>query len=378
MLEISKSALKNNIRFLKSFFNGGTIISSVVKANAYGHDITKYVPLAESEGLNHFSVFSTDEAREVLKSKTGNPTIMIMGWIDLADLDWVIENNIEFYVYDIEKLEQSAKVAKKLRTKARIHVEVETGLNRTGLKRRQFKKAASIIKNNKDCLKIKGLCTHYAGAESIANHVRVQRQITRYFNFYNWFFANEIMPELRHTASSAAALSYPRTRMDMVRIGILQYGFWPSPETQVQYFSKNKGAPDPLQRLITWKSRVMTVKNVNQGEFVSYGTAYFAHEKKRIAVIPVGYSHGYSRSLSNQGIVLIREHRVKVIGYVNMNMLIADVTSIPGVETGDEVVLIGSQGDFTISLAAFTDFSNQLNYELLTRLPANIPRIIVD
>ena len=251
-------------------------------------------------------------------------------------------------------------------------------MNRTGLIQKDLKKAVDLIKNNSALFIVKGLCTHFAGAESIANHVRIQKQIKKYNQIYKWIINQGIVPEIRHTACSAAAISYPRTRMDMVRIGIWQYGFWPTLETYIQYISKQMDKTDPLQRVISWKSQVMSIKKVKTGEFVSYGTAYLANEDKIIAIIPVGYSHGYSRSLSNMGRVLIGGQRAAVIGVVNMNMLIVDVTNIPDVKRGNEVVLIGNQNGLEISLASFADFNNQLNYELLARLPINILRKVVN
>ena len=187
-----------------------------------------------------------------------------------------------------------------------------------------------------------------------------------------------LQPDKCHTACSAAAMRYPDTRMDLVRIGILQYGFFPSRELQVELNHK-RGIPlDPLRRIISWKSRVMDVKYVGAGEFVGYGTSYLANADMKIATIPVGYSHGYSRSLSNQGRVLIRGQRVVVVGTVNMNMISVDVTQVEGVEKGDEVVLIGQQGELEISVSSFSEFSDQVNYELLTRLPRDIPRKVVD
>jgi alanine racemase len=164
--------------------------------------------------------------------------------------------------------------------------------------------------------------------------------------------------------------------MDMARIGIMQYGFWPSRETFINYLSKKSDKSDPLKRVITWKSTIMTKHKVKAGEFVGYGNSYMAENETEVAIIPVGYAHGYSRSLSNQGRVLIHGQRMGVIGMVNMNMLIVDVTNIPDCEIGDEVVLIGKQGDLEISVSSFGELSIQLNYELLTRLPQDIPRIV--
>lgn len=376
VIELSKEALESNINFLREYLNGEVILSSVVKGNAYGHGIDEFVPLAEQAGINHFSVFSVDEAYKVCKKKSRESRVMIMGWVDDDALEWVINNNIEFYVFEINRLIASLEVARRLEKPARVHIEVETGMNRTGFKQKTLAKVADYLRQNPEYLIFEGLCTHYAGAESIANHVRVQKQYTRFIKIHSWFKKQGLEPKLRHSASSAAAMIYPKTRMDMVRVGILQYGFWPSSETFIHYISKRKEKLDPLLRVISWKSRIMSIKNVNQGEFISYGTSYLATENKKIAIIPIGYAHGYSRGLSNSGRVLINGYRVSVIGMVNMNMLIADITLLHDVEVGDEVVLIGKQGDYTISVSSFTQMSDQLNYELLTRLPANTTRLV--
>ncbi|MEO8399502.1 MAG: alanine racemase, partial [Ignavibacteriaceae bacterium] len=200
----------------------------------------------------------------------------------------------------------------------------------------------------------------------------------KYKEAYDFLKSNNIIPRLRHTACSAAAITYPETRMDMVRIGILQYGYWPAKETFIQYISNKKNFKDPLERIITWKSKIMNIKKVKIGEFVGYGTTFLAHKDLKIAVVPIGYAYGFSRSLSNQGRVLINGQRVGVIGLVNMNLMIIDVSDLAQVKKGDEVVMIGSQADLSISVASFSEMSNLLNYELLTRLPESIPRIVVD
>ncbi|MFO8234257.1 MAG: alanine racemase [Bacteroidales bacterium] len=378
VIEINRSALIHNLTFLRNYLGEKVKISSVVKANAYGHGIEEFVSIAESAGINHFAVFSGDEAIRVCEVKDKDSQIMVMGWMSEEELDWAVQNEVEFFVFEHDKLEETLRLAKKNEKKAIIHIEVETGMNRTGFTQKDLHKVVKILQENRGYFVIKGLCTHYAGAESIANHVRVQRQIKKYNRIHKWLTNRGIEPELRHTACSAAAMTYPKTRMDMVRIGILQYGFWPSPETFIHFVHKRMEKTNPLQRVLSWKSQVMSIKTVQAGEFVSYGTYYMAQEEKSIAVVPVGYSHGYSRSLSNQGRVLIDGQRVPVIGVVNMNMLIADVTQLEDVKKGDEVVLIGDQEGVTITLSSFADFNNQLNYELLARLPVNIPRKIIN
>ncbi|MBS0010155.1 MAG: alanine racemase [Bacteroidales bacterium] len=378
VIELKRSALASNLGFLREHIHKHAKITSVVKGNAYGHGIKEFVSLAESEGINHFSVFSADEAEEVYKCKQPGTGIMIMGWLENDQVEWAIENDIEFYVFDLNFVNETINASKKLGKAAKVHLEVETGMNRTGFRTGSLNKLLDLINDNKECFDVKGICTHYAGAESIANHVRIQKQIRTFNRIYRNLVSKGLEPDMRHTACSAAAMNYPVTCMDMVRIGIMQYGFWPSPETFIQYVHKKADKTDPLTRILKWKSKIMTIKDVKEGEFISYGTNYLAQENKKIAIIPVGYSSGYSRILSNQGRVLIHETFANVIGLVNMNMMIVDVTLIPTVKRGDEVVLIGRQGDLEITINSFSAMSDIMNYELLVRLPQNIERKIVN
>ncbi|WP_026704218.1 alanine racemase [Flavobacterium soli] len=377
-IEINQEALLNNISFLRKTLGKKVILSSVVKGNAYGHGIPEFARSAVHCGINHFSVFDVDEAKEVKREVANQAEIMIMGYLAEEDLEWIITNEISFYVSDKIRLEKALKWAKKLKKKALLHIEIETGMNRTGFTKSEISAVAKKLIQEKSFLTFKGLCTHFAGAESVANHYRILKQIVRYEEGYQFFISQGLKPEIRHTACSAAAMMFPKTRMDMVRIGIMQYGLWSSPEVYVNYLNSNKQKKtDPLQRIISWKSEVMNIKKVNPGEFIGYGNSFMASEKMKIAIIPVGYSHGYSRSLSNHGRVLINGKRCMVIGTVNMNMITVNVSDLENIKKGDEVVLIGSQDDISISIASFSDFSNQLNYELLTRISRTIPRKII-
>lgn len=376
VIELHQSALKTNLDYLQGLFGPGVQYSSVVKGNAYGHGISEFVPMAEELGVRHFSVFSADEALEALQASQ-NSEIMIMGHIDNAELEWAVSQGVSFFVFERDRLEGALAAAKKVGKPAKIHLEVETGLNRTGFNQSEMEQVCPMLIRQADHLALEGLCTHYAGAESVANHVRVIKQIERFETWRQWLSSKNIQPRKLHTACSAAAMSYPQSRMNMVRIGILQYGFWPSRETFIHCIRKNGDWQDPLKRVISWKSRVMDVKEVHTGEFVGYGTTFMASDHMKIATVPVGYSHGYSRSLSNQGRVLIRGKRLAVIGMVNMNLLIVDVSECAAVRKGDEVVLIGEQEGHQISVSSFSELSDQLNYELLTRLPRNIPRKVI-
>lgn len=378
LIELSQSALQKNINFIKTLIGDQVRFSSVIKGNAYGHGIELFVPMAEKAGVQHFSVFSAYEALQVINNRQNGAGIMIMGSIDKEELMWAIENEVELFVFDLGRLENALNLAQKHQKQVKIHLHLETGMNRLGLEEHELLKGIDLLKKYPNCFSLEGVCTHYAGAESIANYARIKRQINFYKRRIRLLKRHEVVPKYHHTACSAASIAYPQTRMDMVRIGILQYGFFPTQETLIQYIKDKEDKTDPLARVLKWKSKVMSIKFVTTGEFVGYGTTYLVPNDTRIAVVPVGYAHGYSRSLSNQGRVLIRGKQLSVIGTVNMNLILVDLTEAPETQIGDEVVLIGQQEDASISVASFGEFTNQLNYELLTRLPISIPRRIVD
>lgn len=378
-IEISRSALKQNLDFLRKHLGSERRFSSVVKGNAYGHDIDQFVPLAEEFGVDHFSVFSADEALQVKQASQNKPDIMIMGMAEGDGLEWAIANDVQFFVFNIQRLEQALKYAKKLGKPALVHLDIETGMFRTGLEPHHIKQAIDLIQANPQHLNFVGLCTHYAGAESIANYLRIKKQLILFNKAMKHFASQGMHPQYRHTACSAAAMRYPSTRMDMLRIGILQYGFFPSREVFIEYIKDMPEPHSPLKRILSWKSHVMDRKFVPKGSFIGYGTSYLAGHDMQVASVPVGYSHGFNRSLSNSGTVLIGGQPCSVVGLVNMNMMLVDITHLDQtVKLDDEVVLIGHQGNNEITVAAFTEISSQVNYEMLCRLPRNIPRYVVE
>ncbi|MEX2404490.1 MAG: alanine racemase [Balneolales bacterium] len=374
-IELSLSALKKNVNFIRKKIGPQPIISSVVKANAFGHGIYEFVPMAEKCGINHFSVASSFEAYEVLNARTHDSRIMIMGILYAEDLPWVIENEIEFFVYDIERLVKACEVARKIGKKAIIHLELETGGNRTGLPDEDLTRAVRYMRKNQDCLTFEGVCTHFSGIESLANQFRTVKQLDRFNRLCKVIKKTGYSPRLRHTACSAAALAFPETVMDMVRVGTAQFGLWPSPDIyNLHLMQTNKLKDSPLQRVLSWKTDVMHIKDLKKDDFVGYGTSYQASRDIRIAVLPIGYSNGYPRSLSNQGNVLIRGKKAPVVGLINMNVFMVNISNIPDVEVGDEVMLIGTQKKNTITIKSFSEFTNMINNELVSRLPTAIPR----
>ncbi|MDR8391710.1 alanine racemase [Aliifodinibius sp. S!AR15-10] len=377
-IELSEAALKNNLDFIRSNIGGDTIISSVVKANAYGHGIHDFVPLAEECGIRHFAVASSYEAEEVVEARTTDADVMIMGILYPEDLPWVIKHEIEYFVYDFHRLERSVDIAKQVGKKARIHLELETGGNRTGLEPEKLDQTIAFIKKNLDYLELEGVCTHYAGIESLSNQFRIQQQEQLFEQMYERITDAGIEPNLRHTACSAGALAFPETVMDMVRVGTAQYGLWPSPDIYNLHLMQEKdNAEHTLEQVLSWKTNIMHLKDVAEGQYIGYGTAFQASRDMRVAVIPIGYGNGYARSLSNNGEVLIHGQKTPIVGSVNMNVFMVDVTDLDGVNIRDKVVLIGQQNGESISIKSFTEGNYAINNEFISRLPAAIPRKVV-
>lgn len=375
---LDKHMLAKNVAFIRSRLKEGVELSAVIKGNAYGHGIEQMVPMLEDEGVDHFSVYGIEEAIEFHEFAKPESQLMIMGYISKDNLDWTIRKGYEFFIYDLYQLDLAIEAAKKLSIPARIHVEVETGMNRTGVDEHNLNALVETLKANEYHLELAGVCTHLAGSESISNYYRIKNQMQRFSKYLRFFRRSGIEFKKRHMACSASIIRYPNTQYDMVRVGILFYGLWPSQETLIHYINTEGNVQDPLTSILAWKSQVMTIKHVEIGEYIGYGTTYLANRPMTIAIIPVGYAYGYARALSNQGRVLIDGQRVSVVGTVNMNMLAIDVTEIENVNHGDEVIFIGFQGDNRITVSSFGEMSSQLNYELLARLPQNIPRIIKD
>ena len=382
-VEISKSAYQKNLRFLRRKIGRETLLSSVVKGNAYGHGISSFLPMAESCGVRHFSVFSAEEAYLARRSSQQDSQILIMGYIDRGELEWAVEHGVAFFVFDLARLNAALSAAERIKKPAKIHLEVETGMNRTGFEGADLEEAVGIIKTHPEEIAVEGVCTHLAGAESVANYLRVTTQLEIFEQVCRHLRELGITTVLRHTACSAASLNYPQSIMDMVRMGIAQYGYWPNKETQMHYELEHEDGrlrtkASPLKGVLRWVSRIMSLKRVKRGQFVGYGTTYQAMRNQTLATVPVGYYHGFSRSLSNLGHVLVNGRRAPVVGLVNMNMMMIDVTDCNTVGPDDEVTLIGPQRRSRITVSSFSDMASSVNYEVLVRIPSTIPRVVVD
>jgi len=376
-IELDESRLQRNLRFLRRAMGKGPTFCSVVKGNAYGHGISEFVPMAERCGVRQFAVFSAEEAYQALAARTKKSSVMIMGHLDASDVMWAVENGVSFFVFDLSRLDVALRAARNIGAVARVHLEIETGLFRTGLTDRSLRAALRRMANRPDVVSLEGICTHLSGAESSANFYRINEQLA-VFRRRGELFGPDIP---RHIACSAAVFNYPDALQDMVRVGIAQYGYWPSEETRLFYLrtgvERARRERSRLARVMTWKSRVMSLTTVPAGSFVGYGLGHQVLHKTRIANVPVGYSHGIPRAQSDRGRVLVHGRPCPIVGTVSMNSHTVDVTDVPDVSIGDEVVLIGEQDEGEISVGAFGERTFMLNYEVLARLSTRIPRYIV-
>ena len=377
-IELSTEALRKNLAFIRKVIGPKTRLCSVVKGNAYGHGIETFTPLAQRLGADCFAVYSASEAFQLKKHLQNGARIYIMGDVDGNALDWAVEHDISFNIFEKNRLSQAIHAGKAQGKKALVHIEVETGMHRTGFPLEELPQILELCRAYPEVIEVKGICSHLAGAESQVNRLRIDAQKARFKEAVTIAERGGQTAGTRHLACSAGILNEPDTLYDMARVGILHYGFWPNSETRERYMKAHTLTEDPLMRVIRWWSRIMSVATVPAGGFVGYGNDFQAQVETRIATIPMGYAYGYARSLSNTGHVLVRGKKAPVRGIVNMNCITVDVTGIEGVEKGDEAVLIGSQDGNNISVASFGDLSDQLNYELLTRLPHSIPRVVVE
>lgn len=379
-IELSLSALRRNLRFVRETANDPAAEYAVIKGNAYGHGIECFVPMLAQCGVKRLATSSAHEALRALRVYPDAEEIMVMYSITADEIAWAIENRVSFWIFTAEGLEITIRTAEKIGAPARVHLELETGLHRNGLTGASLERAVSLCRSHHEQLILEGICTHFAGAESVANDVRVRAQHDSLRTQVDALRQQGLRPRRIHSACSAALFRFPETAADAIRPGIALYGFWPSRETEMSWLLadsnrfQNGRSTNPLRRVMRWSSRLLAVNEVPAGAFVGYGTSYQAQRHLRVATVPVGYAHGYPRALSNRGHMLVRGRRANIVGLVNMNLCMLDVTDIPGVQAGDEAVIIGKQGRRSISVASFAEMTHDLNYEVLLRLAGDIPR----
>jgi alanine racemase len=305
-----------------------------------------------------------------------------MGYVPPEGAEALVEHDLRPVIYDLAVLDAVEAAAGRSGKNFPVHLKFETGTNRQGILEadlpgyaERFRAATAVV--------LEGISTHFANIEDTTDHRFAEEQLVRFEAAVERLRAAGFRVPIRHTACSAAALVFPETRFEMVRLGIAQYGLWPSKETLLSYRSRSDGtvdADDPrgaLHPVLTWKTRVTQVKDVPAGAYVGYGCTYQTTRPTRIAVLPIGYADGYDRRLSGQAHVLVGGRRAPVRGRVCMNLTMVDVTDVPAVALEDEVVLLGRQGEQEIRAEQLAGWIGTIHYEVVARISASIPRLPV-
>ena len=373
-VEIDRSALKNNIQQFRFLIGDSRKMTVVVKSNAYGHGLLEISRLASEFGADWLGVNSLEEARAIRGSGIDLP-IILLGYVPLTDLEEAVENDLRLTVYNMETIEELAKITSILKKSAYLHIKTETGVYRQGIKGEDLLPFVKRIREY-PYLRIEGLSMHFANIEDTTDHSYAQRQLEKFMEYMDLLGQNDINIPIKHVACSAAAILFPETFFDMVRVGIGIYGLWPSKETYLSCIQEGR-EPVNIKPVLTWKTRVVQIKDVPDGAFIGYGCTYKTTRPTKLAVLPVGYYDGYDRHLSNASYVLIAGKRAPLRGRVAMNFITVDVTDIPDVCLEDEVVLLGPQDSERISAEQLASLCGTINYEIVTRINPKIPRIVV-
>ncbi|MEM7581772.1 MAG: alanine racemase [Acidobacteriota bacterium] len=373
-IEVSRSAYAHNLSFFRQLVGPQVELAAVVKSNAYGHGVEQIAPLATT--ADSFCVHALEEALK-LREAGFSRDILILGPVPIEDLERVAEHDLRVALFTRESAERLAEIARRRQHPVRVHLKLETGTHRQGIEASKLDGFADLLRDN-PLLMPEGLYTHFANIEDTTDHHYAEHQLATFHRMIEQLRAAGIDPPKRHAACSAATLVVPKTHFNMVRLGISQYGMWSSKETYLSYRLEQPKADATLLPVLTWKTRITQLKQVPAGAFVGYGCAYQTTRSTRIAILPIGYADGYDRRLSNQAYVLIHGRRAPVRGRICMNLSMVDVTDIPDAVLGDEVVLLGRQGDQSIAAEHLASLAGTIHYEILTRINWDLPRLLVD
>jgi alanine racemase len=373
-IEIDADALEHNLQTFRTIVGRGRLLAAVVKANAYGHGLLEVAAVCREAGVDWLAVHSLDEGLALRHAGHKCP-ILCMGYVPNAALPDLVEADLRLVVYNAETLRALSKAAAQKDRIARIHFKLETGTHRQGADETQLEELLRLV-NELPGLELEGASTHFANIEDTTDHRYARTQLERFRMLVEQIERQAGPLRVRHCASSAAAILFPDTHFDLIRLGIGMYGLWPSRETRVSA-SQMALAPPELRPVLTWKTLISQVKEVPAGRFIGYGCTYKTTRATRVGVLPVGYSDGYARELSNRGHVLVRGQRARVLGRICMNLFMVDLTDVGAVQAEEEVVLLGSQGDDRISAESLAEGMGTIHYEVLARLSRAIPRVVV-
>ncbi len=356
---IDTSAIRNNVKFILEHTQSQ--VMAIVKANAYGHGTIPVARAALDGGATWCGVARFSEALELRRADINCP-ILLLGYTPKEHLEEMISNQVSMTVWEQEQVILLSAAAKSVGGKARIHLKVDTGMSRIGIQPEEALDLALFL-NKTPRIQFEGVYSHFARADEI-DPTAADLQWDRFQRVLSDLDSHQIRPPIVHHANSAASLTREETSLTLVRFGIAMYGLHPSAECPL---------PDAFRPALSWKSILSQVKKLPPGRGVSYGHEYVTERNERIGTIPVGYADGFRRWRGNQ--VLVGGKRVPVIGRVTMDQILVQLDQVPESQAGDEVVLIGRQGDELISAEDVARAWGTINYEVTCAIGPRVPRL---
>ncbi len=358
--EIDGRALAENFAELARIVGGRGAVLPVVKSDAYGHGLALVARILHDAGAERFAVATAAEG-ESLRTNGISASVVVLGGVYPAEHERVVAARLTPVVWDVETPRALAARARAEGRVVPVHVKVDTGMNRLGVAPADVAPLLRAL-GDLDGITVEGLLTHFADAESVTG-AATERQLTALEDLVAELARMRLRPPLVHAANSAATLTAPRARFDAVRPGLALYGSYPAPQLRTAARLR------PVMRFVT---RIIACRALAPGMAVGYGGTFVARRPSVIATLPVGYADGYPRALSNRGEVVVRGARAPIAGRVCMDQTMIDVTDVPGIVPGDEVVLWG--GPLPVEEVAAR--ADTISYELLVRVGARVPRVV--
>lgn len=363
--EIDRDALAANFHIVKDRVGPNVSVMAVVKANAYGHGAVECARRLEAEGAGWFGVALPEEGIELRNAGITKPILCLAGfWGGQATA--CLERNLVPAVYRLDMIEAFDRVARERGVVADLHVKVDTGMGRLGVRFDDVPEFAVALKSFPN-IRVDGLMTHFAAADEPSCGPLTKDQIQRFENALAAFREHGYQPTYQHVANSAGIFAQPVAWGNMVRPGGVLYGLW-----RDILAPANRG--EDFQPAMSLHSRITLLKWVPQGETVGYGCTFEASNKTLVATIPIGYDDGYLRALSNRGHAIIRGVYATVIGRISMDLTLIDVTNVPGVQLDDEVILMGHDAGLSITAEDLARTAGTLSYEITCGISARVPR----
>jgi alanine racemase len=370
-VEIDTKALSHNTAVFRKLAGPKRKLAAVVKSDAYGHGMIEVSKIVLKAGMDWLAVFSVEEGFALRNAGIDAP-ILVLGPPSPGKIAEAVKADLRLTAASLDIARMVVKECNGMG--AKVHLKIETGTNRQGLRPKDLLEAASLLKNSG--IEIDGAYTHFADIEDTTDHTFAESQLNTFMSRIESLGGDGFRPPILHTACSAATILFPDTYFEMVRAGIALYGLWPSSETRVS--AKMLGRNDmDLRPVMSVKTRITQINVVDAGQYVGYGRSFRTTRPSRLAVVPVGYADGYDRALSNQAHVLVRGVRAPIRGRICMNLMMIDVTDIQEASTGDEVVLLGRQGKEEITAEFLAKLASSINYEIVTRIAPGAKRVTI-